>query len=349
MNDKSNIKVSIILPVYNSENYLTNTIESIINQTFKDFELILINDGSTDSSGKICNDFCDKDNRIKVIHKDNGGICDARNTGLKIAKGEYLAFCDHDDIYHHDLLEVSYSLGIKYDADIVKFGRYTKFIEEEKEIKVTQTLFESKFYDRNAIKSNYFSFRMNEMFDCVWDSLFRRTLIKEHSLVFNTMYKSGQEDIDFNSNVVSFANSIVSTSKPLYDHNLRKGFSTSSKPNMNKLDAISSHPQHLEIYINRLGLVLEKNKYEYALFFSKEIVGNLLHILRSFGNSISREEKLTHLKNFRDQQFVYNWIDDLSYLKLGKMAIKFRFKNILYIFFLYLFMNRKFGLLKFAA
>ena len=110
--------ISIILPVFNSENYLADTIESIINQSYKNFELIIINDGSKDSSGKICDNYAEKDKRIKVIHKENGGISDARNTGMRIASGEYLTFCDHDDIYMQDLLLEGYTLAKKNNADI---------------------------------------------------------------------------------------------------------------------------------------------------------------------------------------------------------------------------------------
>ena len=93
------IKISIIVPVYNSEKYLPETAQSILKQSFSDFELILVDDGSKDGSGKICDQLAAKDTRIKVIHKTNGGICSARNAGLKEAAGEYIAFCDNDDIY----------------------------------------------------------------------------------------------------------------------------------------------------------------------------------------------------------------------------------------------------------
>ena len=112
------IKISIIVPVYNSEKYLPETAQSILKQSFSDFELILVDDGSKDGSGKICDQLAAKDTRIKVIHKTNGGICSARNAGLKEAAGEYIAFCDNDDIYLPGLLEDNYALAKKYDADV---------------------------------------------------------------------------------------------------------------------------------------------------------------------------------------------------------------------------------------
>ena len=98
-------KVSIIVPVYNVEKYVERCIESIIKQSYKNLEIILIDDGSKDNSGKICDEYAEKDNRIKVIHKKNGGLSDARNTGLNIADGEYICFIDSDDYIHKDLVK----------------------------------------------------------------------------------------------------------------------------------------------------------------------------------------------------------------------------------------------------
>ena len=101
-------KVSIIVPVYNTEEYLSECIESILDQSFTDFELLLINDGSIDKSGKICDEYAKKDSRIVVIHKENGGVSSARNKGIEIAQGEWISFIDADDwitpLYLSDLI-----------------------------------------------------------------------------------------------------------------------------------------------------------------------------------------------------------------------------------------------------
>ena len=111
-------EISIIVLVYNVEQYLENCIESILNQTFKDFELILVDDGSTDNSGKICDIYEKKDTRIKVIHKNNGGLSSARNTGLDIACGKYIGFVDSDDSIHPKMYEVLYNLIKNHKSDI---------------------------------------------------------------------------------------------------------------------------------------------------------------------------------------------------------------------------------------
>ena len=97
-----NPKISIIVPIYNMEQYLERCVDSILSQTYKDFEVILVNDGSTDNSDIICDDYAKKDQRIKVIHKRNGGLSSARNAGIKLSKGQWLLFIDSDDCVKPD-------------------------------------------------------------------------------------------------------------------------------------------------------------------------------------------------------------------------------------------------------
>ena len=110
-------KISVIIPVYNAENYVEKCVNSIFNQTYKNLEIILVDDGSTDNSGKIIDDLSRKDNRIKVIHKENGGASSARNEALKIATGDYISFVDSDDCIISDYYEYLYELIHKYNTD----------------------------------------------------------------------------------------------------------------------------------------------------------------------------------------------------------------------------------------
>ena len=103
-------KISVIVPVYNVEKFIKRCLDSIINQTMRDLEIILVNDGSTDNSGKICDEYAQLDNRITVIHKENGGLSSARNTGLDVATGEWIAFVDSDDYIEKNMYEVLYEV-----------------------------------------------------------------------------------------------------------------------------------------------------------------------------------------------------------------------------------------------
>ncbi len=113
-------KVSIIVPVYNVEDYLCECVDSLTNQTYADIEIILVDDGSTDKSGKICDEYASKDLRVHVLHKKNGGQSSARNCGLETASGEYVLFVDSDDYITHDAIEKLISSAEKYSADIVQ-------------------------------------------------------------------------------------------------------------------------------------------------------------------------------------------------------------------------------------
>lgn len=136
MDSINNPLISIIVPVYNMEEYLERCIKSILKQTYRNLEIILVNDGSTDNSGKICNEYACKDSRIKVIHKENGGSSSARNAAMKIFKGKYISFVDSDDFIHEEYIQYMYDILVKYDCDIVQtefeignkssFSKYTQ-------------------------------------------------------------------------------------------------------------------------------------------------------------------------------------------------------------------------------
>ena len=111
-------KVSVIVPVYNVEKYLKQCLDSIVDQTLEDLEIVLVDDGSVDSSGTICDEYAKKDARIKVIHKKNGGLSDARNVAIDIAKGEYITFVDSDDYVTDDYVESLYKLLVENNAQM---------------------------------------------------------------------------------------------------------------------------------------------------------------------------------------------------------------------------------------
>lgn len=116
--------ISVIIPVYNVENYIEASIKSVIEQSYKNIEIILVNDGSTDNSGKICDSFAALDNRIKVIHKSNSGVSAARNSGIESASGDYICFIDSDDYVTADYVKHMYDVAEKYNSDITTSNQY---------------------------------------------------------------------------------------------------------------------------------------------------------------------------------------------------------------------------------
>jgi glycosyltransferase involved in cell wall biosynthesis len=168
------LKLSIIVPIYNVENYVRQCINSILNQTYTNFELILVDDGSTDKSGKICDEYSIKDTRIKVIHKENGGLSSARNSGLDIATGDLIGFIDGDDFIEDDMYEVMYQLLVEFNADIVECN-FKKVME-----KSLNPLENDEIYDgKIEIGDNWFALKKlleQPIRNVAWNKLYKREL-----------------------------------------------------------------------------------------------------------------------------------------------------------------------------
>ena len=199
--------ISIIVPVYNVEKYLEKCINSIINQTYKNLDIILINDGSTDNSGKVCDKFKSKDSRIKVIHKENGGLSDARNAGLKIANGEYIGFVDSDDYIAPDMFETLYNLTQKYNAEISIVSFYE--IYNTKTIGVRDSRQLQQMNKIEAIKELLLDSKIQSY---AWNKLFKKNLFE--NLKFPT--DKNFEDIATTLLLFEKANKIVLFEDPKY-------------------------------------------------------------------------------------------------------------------------------------
>ena len=260
------VKVSIIVPVYNSKNYIKKCIESILIQDLKELEIIIIDDGSSDGSSEICDKLSKKDKRIKVFHRENGGICEARNYGLMQAKGEYIAFADHDDLVKQGFLSNNYKLAKKYDADIVKFGRIAYWIKDEKMISKRKRKFNFRVVSKKEIKQEFLYFRFKEVFSCVWDGMFKREFLKNNNLIFNKFYKKGGEDIEFCSNCFLYANTVVFNNKIYYEHYIRLGYSTSTKFDDEKLKRNEMLSNNLKKCMKKLGIVENIDNKEMYIF-----------------------------------------------------------------------------------
>lgn len=170
-------KISIIVPIYNVEKYLKKCINSILEQTFNEFELILVNDGSTDQSLKICNEYKRLDSRVRVINKLNGGLSSARNAGLEVANGEYIAFVDSDDYIDSDMYNMMIGLAKERNADIVQC-RFKKVYDDYYDSKME----ELKFIEINSNNALYKLLKIGEInVQCVvsWNKIYKKELFKD--------------------------------------------------------------------------------------------------------------------------------------------------------------------------
>lgn len=176
-------KISVIVPVYNVEEYLHRCVDSILAQTFTDFELLLIDDGSTDNSGRICDEYAEKDERVKVIHKENGGVSSARNVGLNNARGYLVCFCDSDDWVSKDWLQYFIT---KKDFDMIIQGYTYKKIGENSNVYFSRlNKYNGNKNDLDIMLQDCFS--ANNM-GYLWCRAFKRSIIEIHSIRFNREY-----------------------------------------------------------------------------------------------------------------------------------------------------------------
>lgn len=231
--------ISIIIPVYNSENYLSECIESVLNQTYSNFELILINDGSKDSSGEICNYYKSIDNRVIVIHQENKGISETRNIGLEIAKGEFILFVDNDDIISPALLHDNIELLNQTDLDVVKFSINYLYIDQHGNGKeINKYHIESGCYNRDEIREKYRHLKEAGVFTFIWNMLIRRSVLSDNNIFFDKNALFGGEDNIFNYKILKYSNGLICNSKAYYTHFRRIGQSTSTKYSLNKIKTV---------------------------------------------------------------------------------------------------------------
>lgn len=224
-----NPKVSIIVPIYNVEKYLDRCMESLLNQTLEDIEIIMVDDGSPDNCPKMCDEYAKKDARIKVVHKKNGGLADARNAGLDVATGKYVAFVDSDDFVKTEMYEQLYDQAEKAKADTIYCGFYKYWsadnVKEFKNVQKT-TIFEGNAVTKLAI--DFVSSPVNEKKDwkyemSVWHSIYSNDIIKKHHIRFRSEREILSEDIVFQELYLPHAKKVVYLSEPYYYYCFNNG------------------------------------------------------------------------------------------------------------------------------
>lgn len=235
--------ISVIIPVYKVEQYLPKCIESVCNQTFRNLEIILIDDGSPDNCGKICDEYAARDSRIRVIHKENGGVSTARNAGLKAASGELIGFVDSDDWIEPDAFEFLYNNLIKEDADISLCSAYEHRGEQVNVLHcpVTNAILSGQDALKVALQSPTIGFAL-------WNKLFRRHIISDVHFPVGHVW----EDAFIMMPLIDKANKIAFNLQPKFHYQRRPGSITLSRYNPSLRDMtnskISIHEYILEKY-----------------------------------------------------------------------------------------------------
>jgi len=212
----NNPAVSIIIPVYNVDKYLRRCIDSVLSQSFTDFELILVDDGSKDTSPQLCDEYSNKDSRIRVIHKSNGGVSAARNDGLYIAKGEYVTFIDADDWVEEGYLEILLDYS-QYDIVFFSYrmiyedGYFSEYVFTEKEGNARTMWNIVASLKANASKSNFYGY--------TWNKMFRKEIIDKYGIKFINGLRISEDEV-YTLDYCTHANSIKVLPFCLYNYRI---------------------------------------------------------------------------------------------------------------------------------
>ena len=214
----TNIKVSVIMPIYNAFDYLRPAMDTVIDQTLREIEIICIDDGSTDKSLAIVKEYQERDQRIRIVTENNAGVSTARNKGIIRARGEFIIFLDADDFYEPTLLEKLYELAVREELDMAvtrfdiynnKSSRFTPAVEEEH----GEIFLEGKVASKNEFPDHI----LQSMTGYVWNKLFRTSFVKDKGLTFAPeLYVF--EDVHFVSSALAFANRIAGVDEVLVHH-----------------------------------------------------------------------------------------------------------------------------------
>ncbi len=300
--------ISVIVPVYNVEKFLVKCVDSILAQTYTNLEIILVDDGSPDNCPAICDELAKKDNRIKVVHKENGGLSSARNAGLDIAKGEYIGFVDSDDFIAQDMYEYLYNLIEKHNVEVAQIQSYdvdeNYNIISAGETEKTSTILDNKQYIA--------SFLQCKGTIAVWASLFKKDFIGD------LRFKNGvlNEDILFDYYLFKNGGKIFVDSAPKYYY--YQNNSSISRQGFTKCH-ISTVDNAIEIYNDILANNFKELKV-YAEFLIMNKIGNYLYLIPKI-----------YMKN-NHCQFVMN------YLKQNKAMLKNKYLSKKHKYFLKLFL-----------
>lgn len=292
------VLVSIIVPVYNAEKYVPICVESILNQTLKNFELIIVDDGSTDKSYEICNSYAEKDHRIKLLRAQNGGPARARNIGVKNANGKYVEFVDADDMLFPNALTQLATIARNEEPELI--------------IASAQILNSDNSINRNISFDVNFSIQIGEALanmeipekekylHYIWNKWYLRSLIERKQVLFDENLYLG-EDFVFNCDYFAEVKSIRITNVMLYGYYRRDNGSLSSQFNMDELQRRKKvDGKYLQLLKRKK--VYAKNPIKYDVQIGEVCLNSIMGIGQA-NQMISFEEKITYVKGFLDSEY----------------------------------------------
>lgn len=321
MSINENVKFSIIIPVYNSDEYLEECIESVLNQTYKNFEVILINDGSKDKSGSICDNYSKIETRLKVIHQENKGRVLARRKGIENATGDYLLFLDSDDYWDINLLETIYKYVVKFNCDMIIFKYKRVFnniiVREQQQLFDHERIFEND--DKKVIFEKIIS---TSSLNNLVTKVIKKTIVDNCDYLHYKDIRNG-EDLLQSLPWLYRANKIVYINKPLYNYRINPK-STTQNFDVNRINDLSIVRGVFLKYMKKLRIDTYQNMCLFYSFFLDRMISYIIELINS---DIERQKKYYILNKLKQNE---HYINSFRYLRKYESA--FYKKIILYLF-----------------
>ena len=311
-----NIKISIIVPVYNVEQYLKRAIDSFLNQSFKDYEIILVNDGSIDRSKEICEEYTDNDERVKLINQENLGAHNARNNALKVAKGRYVCFFDSDDYIEPNMLEDLYDLACKYDSDLVISGFNINTYYSEDEYIVNKYIPYTKNGETIYNYNNKLSFRQDayhnfdkNMFYPPWNKMYKLSYLRDNDIEFPITYR---DDFPFVLKVIRDIENVTITKNTFYNFIRKRKDSETQKYVKNLYEKREEEQAFMIELYEHWGLIDDKDSYE---MIARRYIDRLIECIVNLYN---KECKLSHNKKLAEVKRYFSTDDFNSCIKYAR-------------------------------
>jgi len=273
--------ISIIVPVYNVELYLEKCLDSLVNQTFKNIEILLVNDGSTDSSAGICDKYAANDNRVKVFHIENAGVSNARNIGITSATGDYLMFVDSDDWMNLETCEIAYEKATQTGAEIIFWSWYKE--EPGKSFKVTYLESNSDMLVTNDVEKlkrrciGLLGYELadpvkTDAFNTPWAKLYLRKFVLDSGILYKERKKVGMEDVLFNVEILQKVSKVAYLPKYLYHYR-------QDNPNsLTKVDTAAFFSKFNNLF-DEIKAIPQKDEEKMA--FSNRIAVSIINLMLS--------------------------------------------------------------------
>lgn len=319
---ENNPQISVIVPVYKAEAYLHRCVDSILAQTFQDFEVLLVDDGSPDRSGEICDEYARKDKRVRVFHKENGGVSSARNIGLDNLNGEYVCFVDSDDWVEVEMFATLISaIRIRKNLDILFFGFQFEFADVDRKLHPSDKWELKNAYSdtEEGVLSACLLLEKNKMFGWACNKLFRKKLIKNEALRFDeTVFL--QEDHLFTLNYVQYVNSLQILSYYPYHYRILSSSLTQMPRNYFERERVARL-----LLQCRLALIAKKENAKSAMYkkfaYQSFIEDSLYNASLLYRIGIDYEKRKQEISSLKQNILAYFCGYNMKFLCLRVLAI----------------------------